>query len=221
MAAIFVGRMEAASARKTGVPVEFGPGKNLLWKTPVPEGHSSPVIWNDRIFLTSFESGRLETLCLDRNTGEILWRTPVEQQKVRKGHSTNSRASPTSATDGERVYVYFGPVGLLAYNFDGKEQWRSPLPMAKQPWGVGSSPVVAGDRVLLNVDSDIGSYLLAVHATTGKTIWKTERREFRRGWSTPLVLPKHDQVVMSGSLRLVAYDLTSGHEVWTVQRLPY
>jgi outer membrane protein assembly factor BamB len=209
-------------AEESGVPIEFGPQKNVLWKTPVPEGHSSPVIWSDRIFLTAFDEGRLETICLDRITGGILWRrTAGERKKLRKGHPTNSRASSTPATDGKRVFVYFGPIGLVAYDFDGNEKWRMPVPAVKQPWGVGTSPIVAGARVLLNIDYDIGSFLVAVDAATGKTIWKAERAEFRRGWSTPLVLPDDNQVVVAGSLRLVAYDLISGHEVWTVKGLPY
>ena len=208
-------------AEETGVPVQFGPSANVLWKTALPAGHSSPVIWDDRIFVTGLEHGRLETLCLDRGDGRVLWRRVAPAERIEKTHATNSPASPTPTTDGHRVAVYFGSYGLLAYDLEGKELWRKPLPVPATDWGVGTSPVLAGGLVLLNRDQDAGAYLLAVDAGTGETVWKTPRPEFRRGFSTPLILHDAGQVVVAGSLRIVGYDLKTGSEKWTVRGIPY
>jgi outer membrane protein assembly factor BamB len=103
-------------------PVEFGPSQNLLWKTAVGAGLSSPVIAKGRVFLTDFDRAtkQLSTLCLDQRTGEILWRRTVATVEIGKVHQIGSPAAPTPVTDGERVYVYFGSYGLLSYDFDGK-----------------------------------------------------------------------------------------------------
>ena len=103
-------------------PVEFGPSQNLLWKTAVGAGLSSPVIAKGRVFLTDFDRAtkQLSTLCLDQRTGEILWRRTVAPVEIGKVHQIGSPAAPTPVTDGERVYVYFGSYGLLSYDFDGK-----------------------------------------------------------------------------------------------------
>src|SRR5262249_23440215 len=92
------------------LPVEFGPEKNCLWKTPLPVGHSSPCIWGDRIFLTGYDAAamKLETICLDRQTGEVLWRQTAPAEKIEKGHELGNAASSTPAVDADRVYVYFG-----------------------------------------------------------------------------------------------------------------
>lgn len=201
-------------------PVEFGPKKNVLWQVELPAGHSSPCIWDERIFLTAVvEKNRLETLCLDRKDGRIVWRQAAPVDKLEPTHRIASPAAPTVATDGERVYVYFGSFGLLAYDFAGAEQWRHPLKTPVVEFGASSSPIVAGELVVLLCDADVDSYLLAVDRKTGKTVWKTERAEFRRGFSTPLVW-RHDDVeelVVCGSVWLRGYNLKDGKERWSVR----
>lgn len=112
------------------LPVEFGPSQNVLWKTTLPAGHSSPVVWGNRIFVTGFVEGekRLETLCLDRSSGRILWRRAVSAESIEKVHAINNPAATTPVTDGETVFVYFGSYGLLAYDFEGRERWTLPSP---------------------------------------------------------------------------------------------
>ena len=95
------------------LPTEFGPTKNLLWKSEVDPGHSSPCIWGDRIFLTSHVGKKLATICIDRTTGKVVWRREVEAESVERMHRINNSASSTPATDGERVYAYFGSFGLV------------------------------------------------------------------------------------------------------------
>ena len=116
------------------LPVEFGPETNVVWKTAVPPGHSSPSIAGDRIFLTAFENERLFTLALDRGTGRILWRREAPRPRKQERKPENSPASPTPATDGRNVYAFFAEFGLLAYGPDGNELWRMPLgPYASSP----------------------------------------------------------------------------------------
>ena len=153
-------------------PVDFGPEKSLLWKTGLPAGHSSPVLWGERIFLTGFhpEEKRLETLCLDRANGRILWRRSVPTGSIEPVHKISSPAVSTPVTDGKAVFVYFGSYGLVAYDLEGRELWSKPLPMVQtfRQQGSGTSPIVAGDRLLLDVHLGEASYLLAVRTATGE-----------------------------------------------------
>src|SRR5438270_255595 len=112
------------------LPTHFGPVQYVLWTTPLPPGASSPCIWGDRIFLTAHDPAakKLETLCLDRRDGHVLWRQAVPADKLEKVHKVSNPAASTPAADGEAVYVHFGSFGLLCYGHDGKERWKLPLP---------------------------------------------------------------------------------------------
>jgi outer membrane protein assembly factor BamB len=207
----------AVAGAEANPPIHFGPGSNVVWKTGVPAGHSSPCIWGGKIFLTAFEPGKLETLCVDRSNGHILWRREAPVEKIEPTHRIGSPAASTPATDGQRVYVYFGSAGLLAYDFDGREKWRFPLPAPMVEFGTGTSPIVAGNFVILVCDQDQGSFLLALDRETGKQIWRTERGEFRRSFATPFVW-RHDaddELVVPGSIWLRSYNLKDGSERWS------
>ncbi|MBI3849175.1 MAG: PQQ-binding-like beta-propeller repeat protein [Verrucomicrobia bacterium] len=214
----FRGPNGSAIGEKSDPPIRFGPSSNVVWKIEIASGNSSPCLWSNRIFLTTFDKSKLETLCIDRQKGQILWRQKAPVAKFETTHPLGNPATPTPATDGKIVYVYFGSFGLLAYDCDGKEQWRKPLKTPEVEWGAGSSPIVEGDLLILNCDQDLGAYLLAVDKRTGKTIWMTERPEFRRGFATPFVW-RHgetEELVLPGSLWLKSYDLKNGKELWTV-----
>jgi outer membrane protein assembly factor BamB len=222
------------------LPVHFGPQSNVLWKVELPGGHSSPVIRGDRIFLTGFANEELLTLCLDRATGRELWRRNAKPGKIERSARHSHPATSTPCTDGKSVFAYFGSFGVLAYDFEGKELWRTPLPVPITQHGASSSPVLAGEFVVLQRDADVDSHLLALDKRTGKIAWKTDRADARRSFSTPLVVgravlsaPGRDarlaqrgedtapyQVVVAGTLRLAAYDANTGREAWTVRGLP-
>ena len=204
------------------LPVDFGPQTNLLWKTELGPGHSSPCIWADAIFLTAQEDEKLVALCLDRISGSIRWRREAPAERLEKVSSNGSPAASTPVTDGTRVVVYFGSFGLLAYNFQGDELWRKPLPTPVTQHGTGTSPILADGSVVLNCDQDVGSYLLAVAAQDGHTLWRTDRPGFRRGFTTPVRwhTDAADWIVVAGTLRLVAYDLRDGRERWQLAGLP-
>lgn len=200
-------------------PTEIGPDQNVLWKIAVPPGQSSPIIWGDRIFLTAIRDRKLLTMAFDRSTGKPLWEAEAPYQKLEKVHQIGSHAQPTPATDGEHVISFFGSSGLLCYDMTGKPRWHLPLGPFKNDLGAGSSPILAGDLVLLNQDHDIDSFLLAVDKRTGRAVWKVDRSEFPVGYATPVLWEGNGrrQVVIAGSLRVVGYDLETGKEVWTVR----
>jgi outer membrane protein assembly factor BamB len=209
-------------------PAEFGPGKNVLWKVAIGSGLSSPVIAKERLFLTEFDrhTNQLSTVCIDARTGKILWRRSVAPAQIEKVHEIGSPAAPTPATDGERVYVYFGSYGLVSYDFDGKLQWERRFPLPENIYGAVASPIVAGRLLVLNHQGK-EAYLLGVDRRDGRTVWKTDRSQYRYGWSTP-VYWRHDGVdeiaVLGGDFqpnqRLMAYNLTDGKERWWVAGLP-
>ena len=197
-------------------PTYFGSGSNVLWKTALPTGHSSPCIFGSNIFLTAFDGKKLETICLDRATGAVRWRATAPTEKIEPAHRIANPAASTCATDGERVFTYFGSFGLLAYDFAGHELWRVPLPAPMVEFGTGTSPVLAGGRLVLVCDQDQGSFLIALDPRTGKALWRVERAEFRRSFSTPAVW-QHDgleELVVPGSIWLTSYNLKDGSERW-------
>jgi outer membrane protein assembly factor BamB len=209
-------------------PVHFGPDQNVLWKTPVGSGLSSPIIWEGRIFLTEFDGAtkQLATVCIDRRTGKILWRRTMAPEQIEKVHELSSPAGATPATDGERVYVYFGSYGLVSYDLDGNLKWERRLPLPENPYGAVASPIVAGELLVLNHQGK-DAYLLGLNRRDGRTVWKTDRSQFQYGWSTP-VYWRHDGldeiVVLGGDFkpnqRLMAYNLSDGTERWWVGGLP-
>ncbi len=198
-------------------PTEFGPTTNLLWKTPLPPGHSAPCIWDGRIFLTTGTNGKLETLCLSRADGTVLWRTPVAVQKLERINGVNSLATATPTTDGQRVYVFFGSFGAAAYDLDGKELWRKSLPLGDVRHGSGISPILAGGKLILNCDQEHwASILIALNPATGDILWQAPRPQFISSHTTPIAWSHDgvDEVVVAGSVMLAGYDLKDGAERW-------
>ncbi len=223
---------------ETGLPVQWSATSNVIWKTTLPgPGHSSPIVWGDRIFLTAFRSermsnayaaryllsarGQLVVLALDKSSGKILWERAVKASSIEALHPANSPASPTPVTDGRYVYVYFGSAGLVAFDFNGTVVWEKRLGPFPSDWGSASSPVLYGSTLLLNVDTDGDDFLLAVDKTTGTTIWQTPRGHVTRSWSTPIIWNANgrDEIVVSGSQRVKGYDPVGGKELWTVDGL--
>ena len=111
----------------TGLPSEFGPEKNVIWKKIIPTGYSSPILIKDRIFLTACENEKLLTICLDRKTGETIWKKEAPRSRKEKLDFRNNPASPSPATDSNNVFVFFPDFGMVGYDFSGKELWRLPL----------------------------------------------------------------------------------------------
>jgi outer membrane protein assembly factor BamB len=206
----------------TGLPIDIGPSKRVIWKTAVPGGHSSPVLTQTQVFLTAHDGDRLLVMALDRANGREVWRREVPRTRKGRLDGPNGPASPSPVTDGNRVYAFFQDFGLVAFSVDGKEQWRLPLGPFNIFYGFGSSPILVDDTVLLSVDQDSGSYLLGVDAKTGKVRYKIERPGVISGYSTPTVYQPKDgpkQILIPESFQLSAYAVNDGHRVWWVRGL--
>jgi outer membrane protein assembly factor BamB len=219
----FRGHNGSGVAQTRGLPAKFGPYQNVIWKVDLPPGHSSPVLSEDRIFLTAFEGDKLLTLCLDRSSGKVLWRREAPRDRVEKLDKRNSPASPSPVTDGQDVYVFFNDFGLLSYTADGKERWRTPLGPFNNVYGMGASPILADDKVVLVCDQGTNSYVLAVGKKDGRKRWQTARPEAISGHSTPVLYrpPRGPAVVLApASFQLTAYSANTGEKMWWVRGLP-
>ncbi len=230
-------------AEGDGLPVHWSASENVAWKTDIPgRGWSSPIVYGDRVFLTTvvntgeseepkkglyFGGNRLKpaesvhqwkVFCLNLETGAVLW-----ERQVHEGpppgpiHLKNSYASETPVTDGERVYTYFGNLGLYCFDLEGNLLWTKLFEAHKTRfgWGTAASPVLHEDRLYVVNDNDADSYLLALDKTTGDEVWRVSRDE-TSNWSTPYVWKneKRTEIVTPGSGKTRAYDL-EGNEVWS------
>ncbi len=211
----------------TGLPIEFGPKKNVIWKTALPPGHSSPVLTSNRIFVTAHskekENYKLLVICLDRQTGRLLWQREVPRSHVGRLQNVNGPASPSPVTDGSNIYVFFQEYGMVSYDGAGKERWRLPLGPFNMFYGFGASPILVDDKVVLPVDQDSpSSYLIAVDKNSGRMRWKVDRPVVISGYSTPIIYqPKRGpkQIVIPESFQLSAYSVEDGKRVWWVRGL--
>ena len=219
----FRGRNGLGIGDTTGLPEVFGPRKNIAWKTALPAGHSSPALTENRIFLTAYEDDKLLTLCLQRESGRVLWRRQAPRPRRQPFHSLHGPATPSPATDGENVYVFFGDFGLLSYDADGEERWQVPLGPFNNRNGSASSPILAEGMVILICDQDDGSsFMIAVDQQDGRLRWRVERPEFTRGFVTPGVYRPTNgqpQLVVPGSYQVVSYDLATGEKLWWVRKI--
>ena len=201
------------------LPDKIGPEENVLWKTPLPPGHSSPVVTDDRIFLTGVRDEKLVTIGLDRHTGKQLWERVAPHDKLEEIHTIGSHAQSSPASDGEIVVSFFGSAGLFCYDKNGEPLWQKPMGPFSNTFGAGSSPILYDDYVILNQDHDIDSALMIFKKSNGELVRRIDRSEFPRSYSTPIVWEQNGrpQIVVSGTLRIVGYDLETGREVWTVR----
>jgi len=212
-----------SSARTTSsasLPTDVGPERHVVWKVALPPGHSSPVVFGDRIYVTAVaDEKQLVTIALDRATGKELWRAEAPHEKLEEIHTIGSHAQSTVCTDGQHVVAFFGSCGLFCYDADGKLLWSQPMGPFNNGFGAGSSPILVDDLVILSQDHDTDSFLAAYDKRTGREVWRTDRSEFPRNYCTPVVwtVDGQKQIVVAATLRVVGYDLVTGSELWTVR----
>jgi len=206
------------------IPFEWSESRNVVWKTALPgAGWSSPVVAGGRVWLTAAvkdrNGGSLRALAYDIATGRELVNTEVFRvRSVDPLNPKNTRASPTPILDGDRVYVHFGADGTAALTTAGEILWKTKLDYESQH-GDGGSPALYGDLLILNCDGDDVAFVVAIEKQTGKTRWKTPRRQpSAQAYSTPLVIRTgdRDEVISVGAYRATAYDPTTGREIWRV-----
>lgn len=238
----FRGPESLGTSTNAKLPTRWSATENVLWKAPVPgQGWSSPIVWDNKVFVTTVintgsderaqrglyfggerpeppkEEHEWKVYCLDLNTGEVIWEQVAHRGPPAKGrHIKNSYASETAATDGERVYAYFGNQGIYAYDLDGNLVWSKPTGVYKTraEWGTGASPIVYDGRVFIVNDNEEESFVLALDAKTGEELWRNSRDELSN-WATPFIW-KNDQrteLITSGTKRIRSYDL-DGNLLW-------
>ena len=169
-----------------GLPAEFGPDKNVVWKVELPQGFSSPIIHGDRIFLTGLRDQNLVTIAVDRRNGKVLW-SATRRAIDREPDKRNNPAAASAATDGQYVSVFFGDYGLITYDVNGKELWKQPLGPFNNIYGLGASPIILDNKVILPIDQSTNSFIGAWDKKTGKELWRTPRPEAKSGHCTPIV----------------------------------
>ena len=209
----------------SNLPAEFGPDRNVIWKTALPPGHSSPILSDDKIFLTAVDGTDLMTIAVDRASGEELWRHTAPGSPTNPPDPRNNPASPSPVTDGDLVVVFFADYGMIALDAaDGSERWSLPLGPFDNVYGMGASPVFFEETVILAADQSTGSYLLAVSRDDGSEVWRTERPEAKSGHATPIFWDDdtgRTQLLIPGSFYLSSYDARTGERLWWVSGLSF
>lgn len=246
------GPQGAGISNEKNLPDQWSADKNIRWKTPLPgRGHSSPVVWENKIFLTADLEGdvvpgakavqhvrkgevwvhpdsvsgnrkhTLKMLCLDRDSGKILWeQVAYEGTVLDDRHRKNTYASGTPVTDGKFVYAFFEAEGLYCYDFAGKLIWKTNVgKISKVGMGPGTSPVLYENLIILQCDLEDGgpalSFISAVDKRTGKEVWRV-KRDHRKTHATPLIVRNgtHAELIANGWETVVAYDPATGKELW-------
>ena len=228
-------------SQQSGLPETWSSTENVAWVTGVEGfGWSSPIVWGDTVFLTTVVStGDVEAplgglyvggergapsdehrwivLAIDVSTGAVRWRRELHRGVPPSSHHLkNTYASETPVTDGERVYAYFGNVGLFCLTLDGRLLWsrRFEPVRTRAGWGTAASPVLHGDRIYIVNDNEEQSYLVALSKETGAELWRVNRDE-GSNWSTPYVWEHagRTEIVTTGTGRVRSYDL-AGDPLW-------
>lgn len=226
---------QGVSAEKE-VPLEWGPQKNVAWRTPIAgEGWSSPVVWGGRVFVTSATDGgaTCHVICVDAKTGKVLWHTPVMKQPLKRKEGMNSHATPTPVTDGKRVYAVFGSGAMAAVNFgDGKVAWTNDDYPFYSQHGLGASPIVHDGLLIMPFDGSsegenkqVGwkipwdeARVVALDVNTGKERWAAKRGKSRISHMTPIVVDVggKPQLISPAGDVVQGFDLETGERIWSV-----
>jgi outer membrane protein assembly factor BamB len=223
-------------------PLQWDATTNVRWKVDVPgEGSASPIVWQDRIFVvTAIPTDRdadepnepdpsartrppdkyyqFVVICFDRASGKEIWRQVATEAVPHEGHHpTNTYASGSPTTDGERLFVSFGSRGLFCYDLDGTLLWQRDFGtmQTRRGWGEAVTPVLHEDVLIVNWDQETDSFIAALDAASGEVVWKTDRDEATT-WTTPLIVPHNGrtQVVVNGTNRVRSYNLADGQVIW-------
>ncbi len=215
------------------LPLTWSAKENLVWRAELPgPGSSSPIVSGDKVFLTSYSGYGLDVkdpgdmaklkrhaLCLDKKTGKILWNHEITTDLPNKPYTgtyitTHGYASSSAVTDGKGVFFFMANAGVHAFTVDGKPVWNVSVGEKAHDWGVGSSPILYGDLLIVNAALE-SNQLLALDRKTGKTVWSATG--FPASWNTPVIVKVdgHDELVLNASGKLRAFDPLTGEELWS------
>jgi outer membrane protein assembly factor BamB len=212
------------TSSETNLPVRWDSVTNVVWKTSVPgKGYSSPVIWKDKLFITTAlqETQEKVLLCYDCKSGKLLWQKTVIKSPFEGKHDNNSHASGTPATDGLKVFVSFldgKDVVVSAYDFAGKQIWQQRPGTFSSPHGYSCSPVLFEDKVIINGDSQGDSFVAALSKTDGKVIWRVAHERPAHSFSTPIIrkIAGKTQMIFCGNKEIASYNPVDGSKYWFV-----
>lgn len=200
------------------LPAEIGLGRNVIWKIKTPKGHSSPIVAGGRLWITGQDGDERIVLCFDAGTGALRWRGSVTKARTEAANPQNGFATPTPATDGRSVFVFFPDFGLLAYDREGKELWRALLGPFGGVQGMAASPLYVEGKVVLLIDTPEQAFIAAYDAKTGKQAWKANRLVgFLGSYATPAIYRPAGgpvQIVVAGAAELTAYQAGTGERLW-------
>ena len=209
----------------TGLPTRWNgaTGQNILWKTEIPiHGYNSPIIWDDKIFLSGANPEKRVVYCLDRQTGKILWERAVDNipgSPARAPRTTDDTglAAPTLTTDGTRVFALFGTGDIIAFDFEGNRLWARNLGVPSNHYGHSSSLLTWQDKVFVQYDTQGPCRVLALDTRTGRTVWETPRSN-GISWSSPLLAKINNtfRLFLQANPTLSAYDISNGRQLWSV-----
>lgn len=230
----FRGPGGSGTSKESGLPTTWSATENVIWRTPLPgPGTSSPIVVGKRVYLTCYSGYGLEPgqgemdnlmrhlVCVDRTSGAIQWKQDFkpllpESKYVASNDTQHGYSSSTLASDGNRLYAFFGKSGVYALDLDGKEVWHSSVGTNVNGWGSSNSPVLYQNLVILNASVESGA-LVALDKSTGKEVWRS--KGIRSSWNTPVLVDAPDgstELVVSDSNAVIGFDPKSGQELWRV-----
>lgn len=213
------------SAETRPLPVKFSSIEKVLWSKEIGDGIACPIISRGRVYTTTMsDDQKFAVLCYDAATGNEKWRREFDTGPLPAIMSPNTHASSTPATDGERVYVYFSTLGMIALDAaTGDDTWKQPLPLPfyLMGWGAAGSPIVYEDLVIFNSDDDLAPFLIAFDKKSGDIRWRTERPDMLAGYAVPVVCTANGRtdIVIAGTGKMKGYDPRDGRELWTCNSL--
>ncbi len=240
----FRGPLGTGEAPKANPPIEWGEDNNVRWKVPLPGlGHSTPVVWGDRIFVTTAvpfgakfpgkpdtapgahdnvrvtQRHRYAAIAINRKDGSVVWKKNLNANVPHEGaHNTASLASASPVCDAKHVFAYFGSHGLYCLDHDGQIVWNKNLGtmQSKHAHGEGASPALHGDTLIVNWDHEGQSFIVAYDKNTGEQRWKLDRKEVT-SWSSPIIIQHKNQtqIIVCGSNRIRAYEIETGKVIWS------
>jgi outer membrane protein assembly factor BamB len=199
-------------------------GENILWKIKLPKpGFNSPIIWENKLFLSAADKSSQEVYCIDTESGDIVWKkelnsipgTPDKKPKVTKD---TGYAAPTMTTDGKNVYVLFATGDIAALDFSGQQLWAQNLGVPDNHYGHSSSLILYENMILIQYDHNDGQYLIALRSSNGDQVYKTERQNVQISWASPVLIDTGDrtEIILNSSPDVVSYNPRNGQELWRV-----
>ena len=213
-------------AYQTKIPIEWNgeSGENIIWKKELPKpGFNSPIIWENKLFLSAADKTSQEVYCFDRINGELIWTAelnaiPGSPDKKPKVTKDTGYAAPTMTTDGINVFVIFATGDVAALDFNGKQIWAKNLGVPDNHYGHASSLILHKNLLLVQFDHNEGQYLIALRSSNGDQVYKTERKGVQISWASPILIntDDRDEIILNSSPFVVSYDPSNGQELWRV-----